>query len=74
MMSRAINVDLPRASVVAMCKKHAAAVSAVESLPDGATRVIMVNADGASTMRHAFRNKLLPDRAARFPQWDKRRA
>ena len=73
-MSRAININLPAADVVAMCRKHKAAVSAMEALPNGATRVVLVNGDGAAAMRKACRATLLPERAARFPLWDARRA
>lgn len=68
-MSRAININLPAAAVVAMCVKHKSEVSCIEALPDGATRVVMVNSDGAAAIRSACARKLMPERTRRFPQW-----
>ena len=46
-MSRAINLNLSAADVLAMCAKHDAAVSTIEALPHGATRVVLVRAEDA---------------------------
>ncbi|MEG8023894.1 hypothetical protein QP162_04570 [Sphingomonas aurantiaca] len=35
-ISRAVNVSVEQPQVVAMCKKHNAIISAIESLPSGA--------------------------------------
>ena len=73
-MSRAMNINLPAADVIAKCAKHKAAVSAMEALPYGATRVVLVDGDGAAAMRRAFRKDLLPDATARFPRrWGSQR-
>jgi hypothetical protein len=73
-MSRAMNIDLPAADVLALCARHKADVSDLEALPKGATRVVLVNSVGAAAMRQAFGSNVLPDRTARFPLWDARRA
>lgn len=72
-MSRAMNISLPAADVLAMCAKHNASVSAIEALPNGATRVVLVNGDGAAVMRKAFCASMLPERTEQFPVFDHRR-
>ena len=65
--TRAVNVSAPRASVEAMCVKKAAAISAIEALPCGGTHVVLVTLDHADTVRHAFKDKLLPRNTKRMP-------
>ena len=66
-MSRAINVNATHTEVSAMCAKHKATISAIESLPAGGTRVVMMNADDAATISRAFKTKILATDAARTP-------
>ncbi|WP_296612066.1 hypothetical protein [Sphingomonas sp.] len=62
---RAINVSLDRAAVEALCTKNQTKISAIEALPDGGTRVVMMNGEDAVKMRHAFGNKILTGIVAR---------
>jgi len=64
-MSRAMNVDADKATVVAMCAKHNAAISAMEPLLKGGTRVVLMNGDDAAVIRNAFKSRLLGEDAAR---------
>ena len=66
-MSRAMNVNLNEAEVLAACAKHGAQVSASEPLPSGGARVILTNSQGAETMRNVFRDKLLVGAVTRTP-------
>ena len=65
--SRAINVDATPAAVGAMCGRKGATISAIERLADGGTHVVLTTMDEADTIRHAFRDKLLPRTAKRVP-------
>lgn len=58
-MSRAMNVNMDQADVIARCAKNKAAISAIEPLVSGGTRVVLVNADDAAVMRAAFGSKLI---------------
>ena len=66
-MSRAINVNATHAEVSAMCSKHKAAISAIEVLPAGGTRVVLMNADDTAVIARAFRTKMLRADAKRTP-------
>lgn len=57
--SRAINIDASEADVRAACAKQDAAISAIEPLASGGTRVVLVNGDGAARVRNSFKTKLL---------------
>ncbi|MBW8842997.1 MAG: hypothetical protein JF608_14595 [Sphingomonadales bacterium] len=54
-----MNVSLDRAAVEALCVKHQTKISAIETLPKGGTRVVMMNGDDAEAMRRVFGNKIL---------------
>lgn len=66
-MSRAMNIDLSEAEVLAACAKHGALVSASEPLPSGGARVVLINTEGAETMRKVFRNNLMVGAVTRTP-------
>lgn len=66
-MSRAINVNATPAEVSAMCAKHKATISAIETLPAGGTRVVLMNADDTAVIAKAFNKKTLPIDAKRTP-------
>jgi hypothetical protein len=66
-MSRAINVNATNAEVSAICAKHKATISAMETLPAGGTRVVLMNADDAATIAQAFKKKILATDARRTP-------
>lgn len=66
-MSRAINVNATQAEVIKSCSRHGAAVSAIETLASGGTRVVLMNITAAETMRVAFGRKLLKGAVRRTP-------
>lgn len=68
-MSRAINIDVPPARVLSVCTRDGISVSAIEALPNEATRVVLVTSQGALAIRSEFAKSILPDRSVRFPQW-----
>ena len=63
--SRAVNVDASEADVRAVCTRHNHAISAIETLLSGGTRVVMVNSDGADRIRTSFKSKLLTGEVSR---------
>ncbi len=64
--SRAINVTTLRPEVEALCAKHKATISAIESLPNGGgTRVVLMNGDDAVVMRRAFGKKVIDGKVER---------
>jgi hypothetical protein len=65
--TRGVNISAPVETVHQLCAKKGASISATERLADGGTRVVMTTMDGAETVRHAFRDKLLPRDAKRVP-------
>ncbi|URW76285.1 hypothetical protein M9980_03420 [Sphingomonas donggukensis] len=58
-ISRAVNIAASTDQVVAMCAKHDADISAIETLPSGGTRVVLMNAVGAAAIVRAFKSKVL---------------
>jgi 3-dehydroquinate synthase class II len=64
-ISRAVNVSVEQAQVVAMCKKHDAIISAIETLPSGGTRVVLMNSADAAKIIKAFGSKVLTGTVAR---------
>jgi hypothetical protein len=65
-MSRAMNVSLAEADVIARCNKAGVAISAIETLPHGGTHLVLVTPDGAETMRGVFAKSLIEGRVKRF--------
>ncbi len=65
--SRAMNVSIARADVEALCRKHGASISAIETLHSGGTHVVLKNGDAAETMRKAFGKKLIAGAVVRTP-------
>ena len=58
-MSRAINLNVSQADVTAMCDRHKVRISAIETLPDGGTRVVLVSPVGATTIANLFKAKII---------------
>jgi len=52
-MSRALNLDAPAEHVLEMCAKHKAAITQIERLVSGGTRVVLQNADSAAIIGRA---------------------
>ena len=66
-MSRAINVNATKPEVEALCLKHKAPISAIETLASGGTRVVLTNSDAAATMVRVFGRKVLSGPVERTP-------
>lgn len=66
-MSRAINLDAGEAHVLDTCAKHKAAISAIEPLQSGGTRVVFKNADDAVVIAKAYGSKVLTGPVRRIP-------
>jgi len=66
--SRAMNLTLERAAVTTLCTKHNLAISAIESLLSGGTRVVLQNGDDAATLRRLAKGKLI-DGAVQRNAW-----
>ncbi|MEP6785028.1 MAG: hypothetical protein ABI898_04720 [Sphingomonadales bacterium] len=58
-LTRAINIEASEADVTAMCAKHNARVSAIESLMSGGTRVVLNTLDDATVIRKAYKSQLI---------------
>lgn len=65
-MSRAINLSMPEAGVVASCLKAGVSISAIEVLPSGGTHLVCTTGDGAETMRVKLKAHLIEGRVKRF--------
>lgn len=65
-MSRAMNVQLPEAEVVALCAKAEVEISAIETLASGGTHVVAVTPDGGAVMRRIFAKQLIKGQVKRF--------
>jgi diketogulonate reductase-like aldo/keto reductase len=66
-MSRAINVNATEVHVLDMCAKHNAAISAIEPLRSGGTRVVLKNAVDAAIVKKAYGSKVLTEAVLRMP-------
>ncbi|AGH48328.1 MULTISPECIES: hypothetical protein [Sphingomonadales] len=66
-MSRAINLNASPAEVQAMCDRHHARVTAIESLLSGGTRVVLANGDAAAIITKSFGSKVIKGNVKRVP-------
>ncbi|ABD27511.1 hypothetical protein Saro_3076 [Novosphingobium aromaticivorans DSM 12444] len=66
-MTRAVNVVMQEAEVLALCARKSIAVSAIEVLPSGGTHLVCVTMDGADQVRRLLRKSLIEGRVKRFP-------
>jgi hypothetical protein len=58
-MSRAVNTAETPDKVRALCDKHGIAISVLEPLPSGGTRVVLVTPDGAAVFRMKGKDKIM---------------
>ena len=72
-MSRALNLSVSAADVTGMCARHSVTISAIEALPDGGTRVVLMNAGDTAIIAKAFKPKILPADVRRTPLVTRRR-
>lgn len=66
-MSRALNVDATPADVTTRCAKLNAAITAIEPLRSGGTRVVLKNAEDALAVAKAFGSKVMAGAVVRQP-------
>lgn len=66
-MSRALNIDASQDDVTATCLRLGAAISTIETLPGGCTRVVLCSADGAAFVQRQYRGKIITTPMARTP-------
>ena len=66
-MSRALNIDATQDHVRNACAKHDAAISAIETLPSGCTRVVLRSADAAAVIQRLYKDKIIAAPQARVP-------
>jgi len=66
-MSRAININASEAHVLATCAKRGVAISTVETLHSGGTRVVMNNAVDTATIAKAYGSKVIAGPVERTP-------
>lgn len=66
-MSRAINLDAPMDDVKALCARHSIAISTIEALTSGGTRVVLLNPDGADRIRTLMKTKIITTAVVRSP-------
>lgn len=65
-MSRAMNLSLTEAVVRSRCDSAGVAISALESLPTGGTRLVCTREEGADEMRVKLRTSIIEGKVARF--------
>lgn len=66
-MSRAINVKATPDHVIATCAKRKVAISAIEALQSGGTRVVMNNAHDTAVIAKAYGSKVITGAVTRTP-------
>lgn len=66
-MSRVLFLKLAQADVIARCDAADVAISALEKLPDGGTRLVCTSSAGAALMTRKFKGQMLADTARREP-------
>jgi hypothetical protein len=66
-MSRAINIDAPQAHIQAACAKRKLAISTIETLRSGGTRVVMNNAADAALVSGLYGRKVISGEVRRTP-------
>lgn len=66
-MSRAINLDVSVADVIAACAQHKATITAIEPLVSGGARVVLINGDDTARMRKIFSKNIISGAVTRRP-------
>jgi hypothetical protein len=66
-MSRALNLDATQAHVRAMCAKHDAPITQIETLASGGTRVVLQSVDDAAILARAYRKSVIAGPIVRQP-------
>jgi hypothetical protein len=66
-MSRALNINATQDHVLATCAKKSLAVSSIETLRSGGTRVVMNNAVDSAVVAKAYGSKVITGVVSRTP-------
>ena len=66
-MSRVLFLSLATSDVIARCDAADVGISALESLPDGGTRLVCMSSAGAALMTRKLKGSLIADNARRQP-------
>jgi hypothetical protein len=66
-MSRALNLNASQADVLAMCSTHSAAISCIEGLVSGGTRVVLRTAHDAAVIARVYGAKVITGPTTRIP-------
>ncbi|MDO6413740.1 hypothetical protein Q4F19_05035 [Sphingomonas sp. BIUV-7] len=66
-MSRALNLDAPQEHVLETCIKHKAAITQIETLVSGGTRVVLKTADAAAIIARAYKKQIIGGPITRTP-------
>ena len=66
-MSRAININASQDHVIATCAKQNVAISAIEALRSGGTRVVMNSITGTDIIAKAYGSKVISGAVTRMP-------
>jgi hypothetical protein len=66
-MSRALNIDATEDHVAATCLSKNVAVSTIETLHSGGTRVVLLNAFDTAAIRKAYGAKVITGNVRRMP-------
>jgi hypothetical protein len=66
-MSRALNLNAPQEHVLNTCAKHSAAITHIETLVSGGTRVVLQNAESAAIIGRAYKGKVITGVVERTP-------
>jgi hypothetical protein len=67
-MSRAVLINAATADVAAMCAKHNVAISTIEPLHSGGTRVVLLNGHDAAVIAKAYAKRILTGDVVRTPR------
>ena len=60
-MSRALNLAMTKDEVVRHCRDKEIAISAIEALPDGGTRLVCMSNYGAEKIRSRLKARIIGD-------------
>lgn len=66
-MSRAININATKDHVIATCAKRKVAISAIEALASGGTRVVLNNIVDTALVAKAYGSKVIAGAVTRTP-------
>ena len=66
-MSRALNLDAPQEHVLATCAKQKVAITQIETLVSGGTRIVTQTADASAVLAKIYKDKIITGAISRTP-------